>query len=469
MDDTSFPRDGEKIEIGEFLQRAREPAVAPPLGDEDAPAARRPGRPRKERFALPRLSGEEFEMWELAEAALKTSATLPVEVLAKMIAAAGFQLKYNSVLCRHEVNGAAAHEGSRPAIMSALRVFGEKSGSQICQDVCSNRGLVGDAIEYAFEQNRYNPLHEWLFRLAERTTDGYYGDMPEAERPLAKLCAHMKDAHGNLATFLRRWLIGCLARLDGKHAFQNYTLVLKGPQGIGKSYFARWLCSVGLEYFQEGMLIPSDKDHKLRLAQKWIWAVDEFGATDSRKAQLEMKAFLTVDQVNERPPYARFAQQMPRVCNLIATTNDAAFLNDPSGSRRYLVLDMTHIDQDYAKTLKADDVWAEVAHYWLMMRERPELTPDEVKRQRAANEAHEQEDAVAEWLRATIVPEKGASIDQTELYRRAFGRFSVVAGDSRRESQLRNEIRQLLTAKWRLEQHKSNGVRRYYDVAFRKE
>lgn len=461
-------KDGDVISIEEFLRSV--PVIG---GDGEVPRPRR-GRPkgsgkRAEERAPPQLSEAEEAMFEAYQNAVSADGALTVRGWAELIKAAGFALRYNVVLDRHEVNGEPANESTYPEIMSALRVFGEKADVPLLD----RRDLASDAIKFAFEQNLWHPVKEWFVGLGTHDFGGYYSELaeadieaiPEAERPFNRLMSYIKDEHGLAATWLRRWMLGCLGRLSPE-GFQNYTLVLKGPQGIGKSFFLRWLCSVGREYFQEGILVPDDKDHKIRLGSRWIWAVDEFGGGSGQVAQSRLKAFLTQETVTERAPYAKFAKTVPRLCNIATTTNDATFLDDPTGSRRYLVLDLTDIDQAYSRDIKPDDVWADIAHQYLLERARGDLTGEEKAKQLLTNTEVEEEDAVTDWLRSVIVKNPEGRILQSELYERAFARFATNR-EPWRENRLRKEIRQLLTRFGKIKRGKSNGVRFYFGASLR--
>jgi predicted P-loop ATPase len=90
------------------------------------------------------------------------------------------------------------------------------------------------------------------------------------------------DPHGNscsvFALWLRRWLIGAVAKVLGHK--QNVLLTLDGEQGIGKSEFVRWLCSgIGAQYFIEHSINPADKDAFVNLLNYFVWEVGELGAT----------------------------------------------------------------------------------------------------------------------------------------------------------------------------------------------
>ena len=62
----------------------------------------------------------------------------------------------------------------------------------------------------------------------------------------------------------------------------------------------------------------------------------EFVALRNAKSADGAKLFISARTSTVRLPYERFSADVKRTCILIATTNDATFLGDFSGERRYL-------------------------------------------------------------------------------------------------------------------------------------
>ena len=157
-------------------------------------------------------------------------------------------------------------------------------------------------------------------------------------------------------------MIGAVARAyTGK---QNAVLVLDGPQDIGKSQFARWLCPLpGL--FKDGGINPDNKDDNLLAIRSFVWEVSELGAT-TRRADVEaLKGFLSREQFTLRPAYAHFDVVKPGLASFVGTVNNSSgIFSDPTGSRRYWTTTVTSIDWTYTQHVTLSQVWAEaVAAY----------------------------------------------------------------------------------------------------------
>jgi predicted P-loop ATPase len=187
-------------------------------------------------------------------------------------------------------------------------------------------------------------------------------------------------------------LIGCIARTF--QGAQNFMLVLDGPQGIGKSLFARWLAAgVPDEYFLEDKIDPGDKDTFKRAMRTWIWEVSELGAT-IRRADIEaLKAFITMKQVTVRLPYARHDTQGLAMANFLGTINNVGgYLADASGNRRFVTVRLEEIDwRGYTQNCDPDSVWAEAFAAYLAG-ETWQLTTSEREAANQINQGYEVED-----------------------------------------------------------------------------
>jgi len=240
-------------------------------------------------------------------------------------------------------------------------------------------------ISEAYDQ-RYHPVHGYL--------DGLQYD---GGQHIAALSNHFVDKDGVFAIFLRRWLIGAVAK--ARKAEQNRVLVLDGIQKLGKSFFAAWIGEVVEQCYIEAPINPDDKDNQIRLASKWIWEISEFGNT-TRKADREaLKFFLTQKTVTVRKAYGRFDMVKPALANFIGTfNNETGVLNDPTGNRRFMIANLTRIDWSYSQTVDKHQVWAE-ANAAYLNGEPWDLTPDETTIANSVNERYEIDDPMEGLLK----------------------------------------------------------------------
>lgn len=217
-------------------------------------------------------------------------------------------------------------------------------------------------------KNSYCPIAEYLERVeAAHSESGINFDS------LAKYLLGSDDPLH--AVYLKRHLIGSVARALNPGCQMDTALILQGIQGIGKSSFFRAL--YGDEFFDDTMAEASDKDELMKLHQHWAVEWAEFETQLSRKGYSRLKQFMTTKVDNYRPPYGRTSKSFRRHSVLVGSTNEAEFLNDPSGDRRYWVIPVkSKIDARLAGELR-DRIWsaATVAYrsgeqWWLTEQER---------------------------------------------------------------------------------------------------
>ena len=81
-----------------------------------------------------------------------------------------------------------------------------------------------------------------------------------------------------------------------------------------------------------------------------------------RKADARaLKAFVSSQMDSYRPAYGRNCVDVPRSTVFVGTTNDAEFLVDATGSRRFWVVEVGACDPD-ALAEARDQLWAEALH-----------------------------------------------------------------------------------------------------------
>jgi hypothetical protein len=287
----------------------------------------------------------------------------------------GYSFRMNDINDKIEVNGVPITDEKASEIRAKLRDGGFYRSHE-----------VEDVYSWEASKNRYHPIKDYLLGI---NWDG---------KPyISQLASYFNDRYQMFPTWLRKWLIGCCAKVF--EAEQNPMLVLDGPQGVGKSEWARWLASPIMDYFIEAPINTDDKDSEIRLISFWIWEVSELGAT-TRKADYEaLKAFLTTRKVTVRKPYGRHDISKPALASFIGTINNSSgIFSDPTGSRRFMVSKIEEIGWDYAKDLDANDVWAEAMAAYLGG-ESWKLSRDEYEKSCEINEEYDVADPIEDLVK----------------------------------------------------------------------
>ena len=157
---------------------------------------------------------------------------------------------------------------------------------------------------------------------------------------------------------VRQWQVGSLA----KYGNQAVPLLIS-TQGWNKTTFCEQLLPPELSFGYTGNLQIDDKKQTLQqMAQMLLINLDEFNQISPRTQQGFLKNIITLSSVKIKRPYGRHVEDFPRRASFIATTNQADVLADPSGSRRFLSVELTgpidvstppNYEQLYAQAMQA--------------------------------------------------------------------------------------------------------------------
>ncbi|NRA48218.1 MAG: virulence protein [Phaeodactylibacter sp.] len=244
----------------------------------------------------------------------------------------------------------------------------------------ASKSKVGDLLESDFSK-QVNPIKEYFNQL-----NGFNGDpIGELVSTISLACdpASKPERNKMFRKYLQKWLVGAVANvfLEDKCANQ-LCFILAGPQGVFKSTWISNLCPEALSaYYVEGALDPDNKDSMLATASNFIFNLDDYFAGITSRKINEFKGLLTKNKIKVRRSYARYAEELPKICSFIASSNEAQFLHDPTGNRRFLPFEVEKIDIQSAQKIDIDQVWSQALScfregyiYWLEKADQVELS-----------------------------------------------------------------------------------------------
>ncbi len=188
--------------------------------------------------------------------------------------------------------------------------------------------------------------------------------------------------HQHWQTYLRKWLIGVVANvfIDEKCA-NHVMLVLTGDQGKFKTTWLDNLCPKTLKsYLFTGKLNLESKDTLTLLAEYLFVNIDDQLKQLHKKDENDLKNLITAPNVKYRRPYDPIITEYPHLCSFMGSINGKDFLNDPTGSRRFLPFEILELDINAAQKIDMDKVWAQALYlfknherYWFNDEEINEL------------------------------------------------------------------------------------------------
>ena len=200
---------------------------------------------------------------------------------------------------------------------------------------------------------KYNPIKE------------YFESLPpwDGQDHILKLASYVPIYEEEAFNYhFKKWLVRTIKCALEANYFNKQAFVLSHQgQNSGKSTWCRFLCPPELgEYMAED--ISNDKDARIQLCRNFLYNLDEL-AVLSKKDVNALKAFFSKTFINERLPYDRKNTTLPRICSFVGSTNMSSFLNDETGSVRWLCFELKgKIDFGYSKEVDINKVWSQAYH-----------------------------------------------------------------------------------------------------------
>lgn len=228
------------------------------------------------------------------------------------------------------------------------------------------RILSSDYVE------RFHPLIHYLKGLNEWDGSDYIHDLAETIK-----CEDDDILHWE--TCLRKWLVAVVACVLDDKEVNHTAIIFQGEQGIGKSRWIKKLIPEQLrDYLFTGNILPSDKDSKLAVVKNFIIDLDEL-ETLNREEIGFLKSLMTQKEIQIRKPYGHYEEKYIRRSSFIGSVNKKEFLNDMTGTRRFLCFEVESINADHS--INMNNVFAQALQlyrnnyeYWFDKNDSDEIT-----------------------------------------------------------------------------------------------
>lgn len=157
----------------------------------------------------------------------------------------------------------------------------------------------------------------------------------------------------------RKWLTSACARMDRPGTKVDWMLIVVGPQSTGKTSMP------GIIFNGSNLTLygdHNDKDLHMLLHSALCIGFDELDSFGKRESS-NLKAMVTRNEDAFRPPYGASVEIFPRRFTLYGCGNRDEFLqHDPSGYRRYAVLEIAKLLDFKGLEADRDQLWAEAWH-----------------------------------------------------------------------------------------------------------
>lgn len=202
----------------------------------------------------------------------------------------------------------------------------------------------------------------------------------------------VKDTDSSVLSFeecLKKWLVAMIAGWLDEEAVNNVILVYIGRQGANKTTWFNHLLPPELKqyFYTKTNAKRMTKDDLIALSQYALICCEELD-TMSASEMNQLKAAVTMQYINERAAYAHYAEQRKHINSFCGTGNNPEFLNDPTGTRRWLPFEVESIVSPRQHPFNHPGIYAQAYalyksgyRYW--------FTDEEIERQNRHNSKFE--------------------------------------------------------------------------------
>lgn len=201
---------------------------------------------------------------------------------------------------------------------SELRIYIEK------QYHLRQNELLTDALEIMFKHRRYHPVRNYISTLKwdgkPRIGTLFVKYLGAEDSPYIRECERLMFSGGIHRAFCPGCKFDCV-------------VVLQGNQGGGKTTFIRFL-AMNDDWYREVTEIEGQKGIEA-LRGAWFVELGELLALKRTKDVEAVKSFITRQVDTYRQPFHKYVDTFPRQCVFMGTTNNAQFLTDKTGNRRW--------------------------------------------------------------------------------------------------------------------------------------
>ncbi|WP_242929028.1 VapE domain-containing protein [Pontibacter vulgaris] len=214
----------------------------------------------------------------------------------------------------------------------------------------------------------------------------------------------------------KRWFVAMAAGVLDDKVVNHTLIVLSGGQGLGKTTWVLNLVPRKLKFYvYTGEINPKNKDTLQQLSENMLINLDELENLN-RSEVGALKEIITKSEIKVRKAYGHHHEKMPRRASFAGSVNNLQFLNDTTGSRRFLCFEVTDIA--YRHTVELDKVYAQAYHlyqngfrYW--------FDKDEIQQISQSNERFQvravEEELLLTWFKHPVENEPILFLTSTQM------------------------------------------------------
>jgi predicted P-loop ATPase len=224
------------------------------------------------------------------------------------------------------------------------------------------------------------------------------------------------DDPDKLKYFGTKWLLSIISSIHGMHS--PLMLVFAGEiQGTGKTEFFRRLLPTELKQYYAESKLDKETDDEILMCQKLIIMDDEMGGK-SKKENKRLKELTSKQTFSLREPYGHVNVDLNRLAVLCGTSNDLGLLNDPTGNRRLIPIQIIQIDKVRLNKINRVSLFIELFRRFLSG-DTAELNSTDVARLNNKSEQFQdftsEYELINKWFTLPTISDKPSELTATEI------------------------------------------------------
>ena len=314
-----------------------------------------------------------------------------------------YNFRYNQVLGKLEFKTLKAYKYKPMTDFTENSILREILKAKVKCSINSLRNLLhSDYCEM------YDPFEDYFNNLPENPDETDYIEL---------LADTINTTKQDLwRTCFKKWFVAMVACVLDEKQVNQTVIVFSGKQGLGKTTWIEKLMPKPLkEYIFSGTINPSNKDTLIHLAECMLINLDEL--ENLNKTEIgSLKEIITKTHIRMRKAYGHNNENMPRRASFAGSVNTAQFLNDTTGSRRFLCFEVENIE--YTHNIDIHKVYAQALQlhksgfrHW--------FNQEEIKEINANNEQYQlrspEEELLLTWFNVSDKENANAFLNTTQI------------------------------------------------------
>ena len=210
----------------------------------------------------------------------------------------------------------------------------------------------------------YNPVTEYFENLRGKWKGVSHIDLLAAHLSIREYGDMGRDYYKiRFYRYFKKWLVATVACAMKNIPNSVFLGLVHSDEGIGKTFFFEFLTPPCLRPY---LAISKDDINKFDIetafAQNLMILFDELVGVNKRSNEI-IKKVSSQNQIQVLLPRDPFPKEMPRIGSGCFTSNKTpemgGFITSGMGYRRWLVIELEAINQDYSRKIDIDQLWAE--------------------------------------------------------------------------------------------------------------